>query len=59
MAADQWDIMAAVEPPAVEVKLFGRWNPDDVQVSDISLQVNNAGICQPVLTNEREITRSD
>ena len=37
---ESWDPIAAVEPPAVEVKLFGRWNPDDVQVGDISLQVN-------------------
>ena len=43
MAADQWDAMAGVEPPAVEVKLFGRWNPDDVQVTDISLQVSSVG----------------
>lgn len=35
-----WDPVAAIEPPAVEVKLFGRWNPDEVQVSDISLQVS-------------------
>ena len=35
-----WDPVAAIEPPAVEIKLFGRWNPDEVQVSDISLQVS-------------------
>ena len=34
-----WPV-AAIEPPAVEIKLFGRWNPDEVQVSDISLQVS-------------------
>ena len=36
---ESWEEVA-VEPPVVEVKLFGRWNPDDVQVGDISLQVN-------------------
>lgn len=37
--AESWDPIAAVEPPAVEIKLFGKWNPDEVQVGDISLQV--------------------
>lgn len=37
--AEDWDPIAAVDPPAVEVKLFGKWNPDEVQVGDISLQV--------------------
>ena len=35
-----WDAVAAIEPPAVEVKLFGRWNPEEVQVNDISLQAS-------------------
>lgn len=35
-----WDPVAAIEPPAVEIKLFGRWNPDEVLVNDISLQVS-------------------
>ena len=48
MAVDQWDVTAAVEPPAVEVKLFGRWNPDDVQVTDISLQVSNVDVGYPI-----------
>lgn len=30
-------ITAAAEPPTVEVKLFGKWNPDEVHVNDISL----------------------
>ena len=38
---ENWDTVAAVEPPAIEVKLFGRWNPDEVQVGDISLQVSS------------------
>ena len=37
--AESWDEVVAVEPPAVEIKLFGKWNPDEVQVGDISLQV--------------------
>lgn len=41
MEGENWDAVAAVEPPAVEVKLFGRWNPDEVQVGDISLQVSS------------------
>ncbi|XP_065918583.1 uncharacterized protein [Dysidea avara] len=35
--ADDWGETAVEEPPSVEVKLFGRWNPDDVQINDISL----------------------
>merc|ERR1711972_183379 len=27
----------AVETPIEDIKLFGKWNPDEVQVSDISL----------------------
>lgn len=41
MEEENWDTVAAVEPPAIEVKLFGRWNPDEVQVGDISLQVSS------------------
>lgn len=33
-------ITAAAEPPTVEVKLFGKWNPDEVHVNDISLAVS-------------------
>ncbi len=34
-------VVAAPPPPAElpEIKLFGRWSCDDVQISDISLQV--------------------
>merc|ERR1712058_152876 len=40
--ADDWDAEAAAAPAAVvaelpEVKLFGKWSTDDVQVNDISL----------------------
>ncbi|CAI8009459.1 40S ribosomal protein S5 [Geodia barretti] len=30
-------MVAAAEPPTVEVKLFGKWNPDEIHVNDISL----------------------
>ncbi len=36
---ESWDPIAAVEPPAADIKLFGKWDPDEVQVGDISLQV--------------------
>lgn len=38
--ADDWGETAVEEAPSVEVKLFGRWNPDDVQINDISLAVS-------------------
>lgn len=38
--ADDWGEAAVEEAPSVEVKLFGRWNPDDVQINDISLAVS-------------------
>ena len=34
-AADQYAVVAAPE-----IKLFGKWSTDDVQVSDISLTVS-------------------
>lgn len=48
MAEEDWDMSNAVETNAApvqvtaelpEVKLFGRWSCDDVEVSDMSLQV--------------------
>jgi hypothetical protein len=30
-------MVTAAEPPTVEVKLFGKWNPDEIHVNDISL----------------------
>ena len=42
-ATEDWTeaVTAAAEPPTVEVKLFGKWNPDDVHVNDISLAVRH------------------
>ena len=39
--ADDWTVEETAEVVSVEVKLFGRWNPDDVQINDISLAVSN------------------
>ena len=47
--ADDWDAEVAATGPAAaaapvvelpEVKLFGKWSTDDVQVNDISLNVS-------------------
>lgn len=36
--AEDWEAVPAVaETP--EIKLFGKWSTDDVQINDISLQV--------------------
>ena len=45
--ADDWGETAVEEAPSVEVKLFGRWNPDDVQINDISLAVS----CPPMFND--------
>lgn len=37
--ADELDPVP-VEPPTVEVKLFGKWSSDEVHVNDISLAVS-------------------
>ena len=41
MATESWDEQQAVvaEPP--EIKLFGKWSSEDVQVGDISLTVSS------------------
>ena len=38
---EEMAVVAAPPPPAElpEIKLFGRWSCDDVQISDMSLQV--------------------
>ena len=40
---EEMAVVAAPPPPAElpEIKLFGRWSCDDVQISDMSLQVSN------------------
>ena len=39
MASESWEDQAVVvEPP--EIKLFGQWSAQDVQVGDISLTVS-------------------
>lgn len=34
------DIIAPTSIEVQDIKLFGKWNPDEVQVSDISLTVS-------------------
>lgn len=39
-----WETAPAVtETP--DIKLFGKWSTDDVQINDISLQVPGWGVC--------------
>lgn len=45
--ADDWaidDSQVVVGPEAQDIKLFGKWSSDDVQVGDISLTVRNPHI---------------
>lgn len=43
--AEDWEAAPAVaETP--EIKLFGKWSTDDVQINDISLQVWWTSICE-------------
>lgn len=37
---DNWDEQAPVVAELPEIKLFGKWSTEDVQVSDISLTVS-------------------
>ena len=37
---ESWDEVTAPAPEMPEIKLFGKWSPDDVQVNDISLTVS-------------------
>ena len=42
--SDDWgvdDTPTVLAPQAQDIKLFGKWSTDDVQVSDISLTVSN------------------
>ena len=39
-ATEDWDEQIAAVPEIPEIKLFGKWSSDDVQVSDISLTVS-------------------
>jgi len=40
MSGEDWGDTALAETPTVEVKLFGKWSPDEVHVNDISLAVS-------------------
>ena len=60
MADEDWDdapakavdVLGAMEPEAdlPEIKLFGKWSCDEVNVSDMSLQVGNA-----IIMNRKQI----
>ena len=60
MADEDWDdapakavdVLGAMEPEAdlPEIKLFGKWSCDEVNVSDMSLQVSNA-----IIVNRKQI----
>ena len=40
MSGEDWGDSVPVDAPTVEVKLFGKWSPDEVHVNDISLAVS-------------------
>ena len=60
MADEDWDdapakavdVLGAMEPETdlPEIKLFGKWSCDEVNVSDMSLQVGNA-----IIINRKQI----
>ena len=48
---ENWDEPAPVVAELPEIKLFGKWSTDDVQVSDISLTVSNMVQSAVILVN--------
>ena len=48
IAGEDWGDSVPVDAPTVEVKLFGKWSPDEVHVNDISLAVSFS-TCDTVL----------
>ena len=45
MSGEDWAAESTAQPAVLEsaeVKLFGRWDPEEVQVNDISLTVSDA-----------------
>lgn len=56
-AAD--DAPVVVAPEVQDIKLFGKWSTDDVQVSDISLTVSGSSMCvhvQQLFTSTSHLT---
>ena len=53
MSGEDWGDTVPVDAPTVEVKLFGKWSPDEVHVNDISLAVsfNTCDISESVCRN--------
>lgn len=39
----EWETAAPAVAETPDIKLFGKWSTDDVQINDISLQVRGAG----------------
>lgn len=52
-------VAVAPPPPAElpEIKLFGRWSCDDVQISDMSLQVSCVSVKRNILQNIIPVVR--
>lgn len=40
---NEWETAAPAVAETPDIKLFGKWSTDDVQINDISLQVSGAG----------------
>lgn len=44
----EWETAAPAVAETPDIKLFGKWSTDDVQINDISLQVSGAWwLCSP------------
>lgn len=41
----EWETAAPAVAETPDIKLFGKWSTDDVQINDISLQVRGRGFC--------------
>lgn len=39
----EWETAAPAVAETPDIKLFGKWSTDDVQINDISLQVSGLG----------------
>lgn len=40
----EWETAAPAVAETPDIKLFGKWSTDDVQINDISLQVRGGGV---------------
>ena len=53
---ENWDEQAPAVAELPEIKLFGKWSTDDVQVSDISLTVSRTS--EPSHQNRKGVVTS-